>query len=590
MEKQDWKSNLRDFAASYAGSKATSVSSACAVLLFLSLGTLFTDFKGQASDFGDWILVSTKSYILGVAYFFIFANLINRFVQKISKIRVIFVTALNFSTEMIRAIFVAQSELNLKLTQSIDWDYRIIAGGLTGILFFGIFSIVKNDAQMYRDKITELKKVQLDLENTTKVTSADLLTIKNNAINVIQKELNKSFSEFLSRFSKSSESGQRVVNELMRVADEIIRPLSHEVFALNGTENTKKFVEQPIRIFSSKIMELATLNPFFPLQMTFFAAIQIVGLAFFGVENIYEGVLGLAAYSSWIFITLCVAKKYLNPLLPKLNLPLRFFVISIVYINLALCPFLFDFVSNTLQIPQNLVFVVWLSAIALIMIWPVTFYVAIRSARSKAVEEIKSNNERLSWSSARLGAQLWDQKQKFAHLLHKDIQGGLISSALKLKNDLDAGKNPADSIESIRALLQTNVSFNSEKISHRNTNDHINYLNDIWAGVFNLELEVSAQARVRLLNDSIAQNSVNDLLSEFVTNSVKHGKAKIGLVQINLLSDKVLELKLQNDGLPFPEIIQNGLGSQMALEQCLTIDRKNLDNQGVQFIFTIPID
>jgi signal transduction histidine kinase len=314
-----------------------------------------------------------------------------------------------------------------------------------------------------------------------------------------------------------------------------------------------------------------------------------VGLAMFGVENVVDGFLALFTYSSWIFFISFLAKKFLKPKLQDIDIFLRFIYVSLVYITIALCPFLFDSVSDTLRIPQNWAFAIYLSSIALIMIWPITFYVAIRNLRNVAVDQIRLNNERLSWSSARLGAQLWAEKQKFAHLLHKDIQGALISSALKLKNDLDSGVNPTDSISKIRAFLEDSANLNLDEQS-RTTSEHIEFLKDIWSGVLNLEIKISSKSNERLLNDPVAQNSVNDLLTEFATNSIKHGKAKFGKVQIELASEQVLLVNLQNDGLPLPKIIQHGMGSNMALEQCLTIDQKNLEPAGVEFTFTLPID
>lgn len=579
---------FKEFLVSYAGKKATSRKPAFYILLFLSLGTLFTDFNGTPNQFNVWILVALSSLIVSIVYFLLMGSIINKWLLEVKKWRVVTITLLFFTTEMFRAVYVGLFELNLGITSQIDWDYRIVAGGLTGILFFGIFSIFNNDSTNYKNKLIELKDKERKLRTSSKVTSDDLQKIRNDAESAIRKEINQSVQIALSESKKIGADVQILADELMRISEEVVRPISHSIFE-DGLEISTPLNEKEIKLSSTQLPEKASLNPFFPKALTFFAFIQIVGLALFGVENKLLGIYSLITYSVWIYFVLLLAEKILKPRLPKLNLGLRVILISLVYSILALCPFVFDYVAEVFEIQQNLNFAIYLSAIAIIMIWPITLYIAIRDARVAVIDEITEANEKLSWSTARLGAQLWAEKQKFAHLIHKNVQGTLIAAALKLKNNLDSGIDSEHATAEIKKLFEDSVSLATDDGSGKTSDEYINYLNNIWDGVFSLQMSIDPATKNKLSNDPIAENSLNDLITEFATNSVKHGKSTLGKVEPKLLSNNVLEVTMQNNGSNFPVQMKHGMGSKMALEQCISISQKNLVPQGVEFTFTLPI-
>ena len=122
------------FLSSFAGPKATSFKSAFLILLFLSLGTLYTDFPGGEKDIAQWRLVTLQSLVISLTYYQILDLVIRSKFAQVSKSRFWLLNFLFFTTEAIRAIFIGISAQS-KYGVNIDWDYRIIAGGLTGLLF-----------------------------------------------------------------------------------------------------------------------------------------------------------------------------------------------------------------------------------------------------------------------------------------------------------------------------------------------------------------------------------------------------------------------------------------------------------------------
>ena len=94
----------------------------------------------------------------------------------------------------------------------------------------------------------------------------------------------------------------------------------------------------------------------------------------------------------------------------------------------------------------------------------------------------------------------------------------------------------------------------------------------------------------KILQDKVCLQTVNEFISEFATNSVKHGKASLGDIKIEQVDEKIIKLTMVNNGLPLPTQITHGLGSQMVLQQSLSVVHENLPGGGIYFAATIPIN
>lgn len=576
------------FLLSFAGPKATSFISAFLILLFLSLGTLFTDFPGNEKDFAQWRLVTLQSLIISLTYYQILAFVIRNKFAEVSITRFWLLNFLFFTTEAIRAIFIGLSAES-KYGVSVDWDYRVVAGGLTGLLFFGITATVLNDSFIYRQRLNELRKAEKELRKTTNVTIEDIQTSRNNVLNTLRQEINRALSGLVQQTANSKDSAAKVVSELVRVSEEVVRPLSHKLLSETFEDQLPDLGNQKRAKYFYRILNLASLNPFHPAITTFLAGIQLVGVAIFEAANQLNGLISLVIYSVWIFLVLTFSKKLVQNLLHKIYLPLRILLISFIYSLVAWCPFVISFVGTSLDIPTNNVFLIYLSSIAIILIWAISIYIALRNARDEVLENLQSTNEKLGWSAARLGAQLWTEKQRMAHVIHKDIQGALISSALKLKSDLTNQLDTSDSIAHIRQIVQGSTDLLIEPIRASSTQSTVENLNNLWSEVFNLELIIDLSVEQKIQQDPICQQAVNDLIAEFITNAVKHGQATKGTADFELIDKNILQMTLTNNGLPMLENRQSGLGSQMAAAQTISVSYKNLVPTGIEFTCTLPI-
>jgi len=388
-------SKFQQFISSYSGPKATDISSAFFILFFLSIGTFFADLDAETNAIDEWAVVSFLSLLGSLGYFTLFGYLINRYLPLISVPRFIAINGLFFSTEMFRAIFVAVVEFNLNLNDQINWAYRIVAGGFTGLIFFGLFSVNKNNSFFYRERLRELINIKNEFLKTTKVTQRDLVNTRNEATIAIKNELNLALSGILGGLKNSPANYQLVVNEIIRISDEVVRSISHEIFEKQKPENAKTIGVNNKRFGLRRLLKLATVNPFMPVVTSVLTALQIFGLAVFGVENKLASSLAFLVFITWIYVTLLLANRFVKPILFKLKIFFRVILITLVFWSIALPPFIFKFVGDSLRIPQNATFIFWLFAISTVILWPLAFFNGLQKARSEVLDEISLINEKL---------------------------------------------------------------------------------------------------------------------------------------------------------------------------------------------------
>lgn len=217
-------------------------------------------------------------------------------------------------------------------------------------------------------------------------------------------------------------------------------------------------------------------------------------------------------------------------------------------------------------------------------------YSAISFARAEILQELEEIIRKLNWLNARLGAQLSAERQHLASVVHRDVQGKLISTALKFQNDLKAGKDRNLALQQLEKTLSQLTNEVVEPSPVEGIRQTINSLNELWDGIFQLSLYLDESTYSRILADPICSQTVNDFVGEFTNNSVRHGKASTGKVSIQLIDPSTLEIKMINDGLPLADNLKHGLGSQMVLKQSLSVVHENLPAGGVYFAATIPID
>ena len=496
--------------ASFAGPSATSPKNAIGILALLTLGSLLNETNYKLSETNKVLSSALIALVLSFSFYQVFSYVIDKYQNQISTLRVVLLGTLFFITEVLRTSIIGLLEFNNELISTIDWNYRIFAGGITGILFFGLISIVTNDNALNSEKMSELLNVRKKLEQNNAVTEGVLADNKARIIGIIRQAVNQALKAVVSESAKKSENAKLIVDELVRVSDEVVRPLSHELFndPFEFPQSLSESKRQ--RVMSKQFLHLlSSTEPFHPGITATLAFFQLAPLALFSSAQPLNAIYAVIAFSIWIYALYYFARKFVKPFLTKLNIFLRFFVISAIYVVMGSFLILVNAISRELGFPVRGEVMFYIILLSVTFGWSLAFYSALKANRLETLRELSEINAKLSWSTARLGAKLWSEQKTLASMVHRDIQGALIASALKYKKDVDNGADPNTAIEQIREFVQGTSELINQPAKPQDIHENVQNLNELWDGIFKIKLEVDKYSYQRICSDLICQQSIN---------------------------------------------------------------------------------
>jgi signal transduction histidine kinase len=189
----------------------------------------------------------------------------------------------------------------------------------------------------------------------------------------------------------------------------------------------------------------------------------------------------------------------------------------------------------------------------------------------------------------RAQSQLWVAQKNLAITLHNDVQTTLIAAALHLKQAMESGSAIQDAIPDVRRLLNKALDIGVGPAEERGPQDVLTRANEKWGGLIEATLTISPAATELLAHDTVSIRIFEDLLVEFLTNSVKYGKAKEVRVELSAENERTLTLVMTNDGAPIDaHRTSSGLGARLL--EALTLTHRVTDVPGgVRLTATIPI-
>ena len=586
-------SRLETFAFSFAGPKSTNIISATIILAFLSFGSTINEPSNNRAELLAWTGIAYQSLALSVLYFVVVSFFINRIFRDPTIAKIFALLFLFASTEILRTIFVGISGKNLGLLENLSSGFRIIAGGTTGIVIFGLVAVAFNNNFRYRTNLQELAKVANKLSAAAQVSEDDIKEIRLQILGTIRGAVNESLNLVTKQPKIDKVNSKLVVDELVRVSEQVVRPLSHKLFS-NALEipNDKNVGKTP-KISSRRIIELATsYKPFQPIPIIAMGGFMVAALAFFGGRSLINGTKTLIFMLAGFYLILEFAKRIIQPTLVLFPIWLRVIIISLVTAAMTLIIFSTGFVGSIFSVVDGFSSHFYFFVLASFVVWTFAFYEGLKVARAETLENLSETNEKLNWINARLGAQLSAERQHLASVVHRDVQGKLIASALKFQQDISLGKDQETAFKELNGLLNSITNNVIEPTKAATPMEVVEALNDIWDGIFKIDLEMDQNTKARVINDLVCRQSISDIINEFATNAVKHGKATRGQIQIHLVNDQIVALDMTNNGRPILESSESstpGLGTKLAAAQCLSVFRRNLPNVGVHFMATMPI-
>ena len=567
-----------------AGKMATSAKVFLPVLAFLSVMTVLSELGPIELPPGQLIGIASITFLASGVYALLFGWGLNTIAPRAGNLRLILVVILYFTTEAGRAVAVAAMVYNVAPSIEVEWGYRILAGGATGILIFGISAVIANDVVTYETDLRNLRLARAKLEATTEKSEVDLAMRQEAMLETVR----ASVSDALAKVD-TSESGT-AAPALIRISEEVVRPLSHQLY--DEMPQPPQASVEPQRASYRRIFVLATVTqPFQPALLATFAFFLMIGAALFKFQSVLAGFGMVAAMICWLVIYLSLASWLLMPLLPKLGFWLRAVILTLVYAGISVGPNLLLgwFPPNGVQL--HIAGTASIYIIATFVGWTLALYPAAVVASSEQIAQIGLVNAELGWQVARYNTQALAQQRRVAKAIHKDVQGVLVASAAKLQAAVTNGLDFETALKEIEPTIQGLTKLIEPEQKEVDLRSSLDSLSELWRGVLEIDYDMRP-AVVRCISaDPVCSEAVVDFVTEFATNSIKHGSARRLAVSATQPTASTVQLRLRNDGdgLRSETPATAGIGMRLLASQCIEYSAESLEQGGVELTALLPL-
>lgn len=360
----------------------------------------------------------------------------------------------------------------------------------------------------------------------------------------------------------SDVSRQSATQQIRTVALEIIRPLSHELYSSDAQMQSKGFhgETRPVtrlnlwRLVSRRMSFSAVFSPALPaILILAFYSVSFYIVA--GWAGVIEGCLATTAIVA-LLITL------LNRL--TLGRELNSFAVLLVGIATSIAlAFLYVLIPNALSLKISGDFLAFLALGAALVLVGTTIVFFLYDTWIYSLNRTKETNDENASLVARSRQEVWLRQKQIAKMVHGSIQSRLNAVRIKLTH---AESISPELIEDVLSDLESAKQELSMPDSDLATDfeSQLSDLIDFWQGVCAITHSLDQQSKVSLLADSSAAQAVMEIVSEGVSNAVKHSQANQVELIITQESPVSVSVNLMHTSMGNSEqLTTSGLGTQI---------------------------
>ena len=573
----------------FAGVKATSQWVVLPIMGFLSLNVLLTAALSAPSEQIRVLSAALMAFAAAWLFFSLTSLIVNLVFSRFGIARIVAVLVMYGLTEYIRIRVVHAATQNAILLGENSDLYTFVGAVMTGIVMCSIAATATFDSSLYKRDYSELVQQQVALASTVNSTEKSVEQTRSQLLNSTKKLLTSSLDSAFAKTRAKEKNYAQLVDELFRISDEVIRPLSHELTGVIREELPSAPPIKPRRVPLRAVLSNSNnFSSFNPVQITLIVALISSPVLILTPQlgEIFSWFAGIVI----VFLAHYLSKQFLTPLFLKLPKPLKGFLNSLVY---SLPVGLLFFVI-TLDIPatNGLGAFVFLygALVGLILGWLIALSDGFRYAREDVLELLTNANNELMWVETRLQSQLWLDQKRLALIVHNDVQATILSAGLSLKKAMQSGDEAVKKqLPALRKLIATSLQLDQREREVTCIEDVVTQVNNTWGALITTSLSVKPDASALLAEDTLASEVCAEVIREFVTNSLKHGQATLATVFVSYEDGNTLALTLGNNGKALSSVASfSGLGSYFLDAVTLSHALTNA-NGGVELRVEVPV-
>lgn len=439
------------------------------------------------------------------------------------------------------------------------WLYRIAASVVTQGTILMVVALSVSTIRAHTRTLNSLLIAQRELE----VMQARLLDeVDQRNKETLARVKTRLADEMVALDSMSDEAS---VEELQRLASDVVRPMSHEL-ATSLKAGAEPSAIDDVRVTLQQLVaQMTSTAPMRPVAAALMMAVMMLIMAagIYGSRGLPLMLVTAGATLVWSWL----ANRVLALVLPRVRVTSAITAVVIAavvvgYLTSSAAAFVIrdDPSALTIQVGGGLVVAGVVLLFALVS--------AVLRQQTATEVELSEQTERLRRAVVRLRQAQWFQGQALSRALHGPVQSAVTSAALRLDAALRSGQPTDELVRGIRAELAQVVDvLDVDESQALDLDDSLARIRGLWEGLCSVRIDITDAAREHLIGDPVATAILIDLLTEAVSNAVRHGGAT--RIDVHLAQEErdVVRLSVQDDGEAATVDARAGLGT-LLLEEC----------------------
>ncbi|MFM8896155.1 MAG: hypothetical protein ACKOE2_12500, partial [Actinomycetales bacterium] len=188
--------------------------------------------------------------------------------------------------------------------------------------------------------------------------------------------------------------------------------------------------------------------------------------------------------------------------------------------------------------------------------------------RQQAEQALRATTEMLQVHLARLHQAQWYQQKALSRALHGPMQSAATAAALRMDAAVRSGQASAALVDELRTSLLRQIDvLGADEPEALPLQEVLDRVIGTWDGLCEVIIDVGDRARTGLDDDLVLRAIVVEIVSEAVSNAVRHGRATRAHVILSVQSDGMLLVRAVDNGLNATPDRGRGLGSRL-LDEC----------------------
>lgn len=467
------------------------------------------------------------------------------------------------------------------IEEQADWFLRIVGSLTATSATVVVATIAVSAVQEHRRRLAHLLARQEQLRAAREDARQALLARRREVIARIRIDLAERIAAI------SEQSPDDAATTLQRAADEVVRPMSHE---LAQPQHWIDFSTAPVPVtrtdWRAVLADATTGRPVESLAITTLLALLAAPWAITTLPD-QNAALLLAVGFVVVGLTGEVANAILVRLTPTRGPVTRAGLLTAALLGVGLVSGIASRLT-VVGLPGAGTVVVGDAVLIPILGWLLAIGRAAGEQHRRLEERLERIDRDLEWELARVGEEAHHQQRALSRALHGPVQSAIGGAALRLELASRGGEPIDGLLEQVRGSLVAAVDLLDAPTGQVTDIDAaLANVRGTYDGVCDVRGEVSAQARSRIAGDEVCAATVVEILTEATWNSVHHGRASQVTASVDLVDSLRLRLRVRDNGRA-EAAVAPGLGTQVLDEVCTEWARAS-DAEGTVLTAILPI-